>query len=227
MRQLMITLTMALLLCPSIGVWAEESPVADCPYLNVFVDPSFEHPQKDRFYPGWRDIEPYRVWFLNDIGRGIPKAGWHVVAEREDAAFVLTSAGFRLSGNMLRMIDISLSPTHKTIHHAFIASLNDSKFPLRDRGFGASHTLTMPRGPVSEVDFRNFIDGGLDKFLDFTKVQAFETVAALCETREQLTKEGTSLEELRRELIVEIQRVRRARKREKQEKELNLEIETR
>ena len=183
--------------------WAEVSPHADCPYLNVFVDSTHEYPEKDRFFPGWRDAEPYRVEFLHSAARGLPAASWRVVGDSEEAAFTLKSSG-QMHGRA-KTFDLTLifAPTHKTIYQAYVASLNNPRFPLRDSGlfgalipkfrsrdgelFGALMTFTVV-GSYSEVELQNHIN----RFLEWTQAQAFEAVAALCETRAKLTAEVTA-----------------------------------
>jgi hypothetical protein len=223
--------------------WAEVSPDADCPYLNVFVDSTHEYPEKDKFFPGWRDAEPYRVEFLDSAARSLPAASWRVVANSEEAAFTLKSSG-QVHGRA-EAFDLTLifAPTRRTIRQAYVASLTNPRFPLRDTGlfgaliprfrssdgelFGALMTFTVV-GSQNEAELQDHID----RFLEWTQAQAFEAVAALCDTRRaQPTAEvadegkGKNLEKLRKELVEEMKRVRREQLREKQ-KQLRLEVET-
>jgi hypothetical protein len=221
--------------------WAEVSPHADCPYLNVFVDATQEYPEKDKFFPGWRDAEPYRVEFLDSAARSLPAASWRVVADSEEAAFTLKSSGQVHGGAEAFDLTLIFAPTRRTIRQAYVASLTNPRFPLRDSGlfgaliprfrsrdgelFGALMTFTVV-GSYSEVELQNHVN----RFLEWTQAQAFEAVAALCETRRaqptaEVTHEGKNLEKLRKELVEEMQRVRRERLREKQ-KQLKLEVET-
>jgi hypothetical protein len=218
--------------------WAEVSPHADCPYLNVFVDSTNEHPEKDRFFPGWREAEPYRVELLDSAARSLPAASWRVVDDSAEAGFTLKSSG-QVHGRT-KAFDLTLlfAPTRKTIHQAYVASLNNPRFPLRDSGlfgaliprfqsrddeqFGASMTFAV-MGSYSEVE----LQGHINRFLEWTQAQAFEAVAALCDTgRARSTDESKNLEQLRKELVEEMQRVRREKLREKQRKELKLEVKT-
>lgn len=221
--------------------WAEVSPHADCPYLNVFVDSTQEYPEKDKFFPGWRDAEPYRVEFLDSAAKGLPAASWRVVANSEEAAFTLKSSGQTHGSSEAFDLTLIFAPTRRTIRQAYVASLTNPRFPLRDSGlfgaliprfrstdgelFGALMTFTVV-GSFSEVELQNHVH----RFLEWTQAQAFEAVAALCETRRaqptaEVTHEGKNLEKLRKELVEEMQRVRRERLREKQ-KQLKLEVET-
>lgn len=221
--------------------WAEVSPHADCPYLNVYVDATREYPEKEPLLRGGTDAEPYRVGLLDSAARSLPAASWRVVGDSEEAAFTLRSSGRMYANANAFDLTLIFAPTRTTIDQAYVASLNNPRFPLRDSGlfgaliprfrsgdgglFEASMTFTVV-GSHSETELRDHID----RFLELTQTQAFEAVAALCETREKLTdkatEDGTNLEALRKELVEEMQRVRRERLREKQ-KELKLEIETR
>ena len=178
--------------------WAEVSPHADCPYLNVFVDSKHEYPEKDRFFPGSRDAERYRVEFLDSAARGLPAASWRVVGDSEEAAFTLKSSG-QMHGSA-NAFDLTLifAPTRRTIYQAYIASLNNPRFPLRDSGlfgaliprfrsgedelFGAFMTFTVV-GSYGEVELQDHVN----RFLEWTQAQAFEAVAALCEPGAKLT----------------------------------------
>jgi hypothetical protein len=218
------------------------SPHADCPYLNVFVDPTHEVSQNDKPLRGSREAETYRVEFLDSAARSLPAASWRVVGDPEKAAFTLKSSGRTHDGVGSFDVTLVFAPTHSTIHRAYVASLNNPRFPLRDSGlfgaliprfrsddgelFGVWMTFTVPGSP-GEVELHDDIY----RFLEFTQSQAFEAVAALCETAARSTHEVVDderdLEELRQELVDEMKRVRRERLRDKGAKKLELEVDPR
>jgi hypothetical protein len=222
--------------------WSDVSPHADCPYLNVFVDPTQESSQEVTLPRGWAEAEPYRVEFIHSAARSLPAASWRVVEDREQAAFTLRSSGQIHGGAEAFDVTLVFAPTHRTIHQAYVASLNNPRFPLRDTGlfgaliprfrssdgelFGAWMTFTVA-GSHSEVELHDDVY----RFLEFTQAQAFEAVAALCETRARSTEQAIDerdLEKLRKELVDEMQRVRRERlDQKKRAKKLKLEVEPR
>jgi hypothetical protein len=183
-----------------------------------YADPAAKERERDTLFPGWQDAEIDRQKMIGLLGGDVQRAGWLRVLNQDDAAFILSATGQRMqgSGNNIA-VSLALLPTMKTNHHAYVASLSDPNFPLPTEGFGSAHMIVIYGSYTDRELFRH-----LDLLLQASQIRSLRTAAALCETRAKLTEEGTSLEELRGELVREIEQVR---ERHRQEKRLQVDVE--
>lgn len=200
--------------------WESMSPIANCPYRNVYVEFAFnDMKNRETLYTGWQEAEIDRQKMIGVLAGQIQRAGWVRVVNEEEAAFIVGSTGMQVQGISGQIgISLGIGPTLKVAHHAYIASLSDPEFPLPRDGFGASQTIYVSGGSYTNAA----LVSQLDLLLQASQVRSLPTVAALCDVRAQLTNEGTSLEELREELVREIEQVR---ERHRQEKRLQIDVE--
>ena len=104
--------------------------------------------------------------------------------------------------------------------HLFVVAIADESFPFRG-GAGGGYNFVN----ASLAD-QQLLDSDVETGIKWIHALDSEQLAALCTIRSELIDEGwTSVEELRNELIREMEQVRQARSRAGQQKNLELEVE--
>jgi len=198
----------------------ERAVVASCPYFNFVVE--YENPmlEKEKFNPGWQRADVDRRRFLEASRQTLTAFGYHIVPDASDASFTLVANGGDVIGQVGQLFaSVSFAPRPKLQHHIFIAAMNDESFPFVV-SVGASRT-SMWSGWYAE----DFLWESAKVLAELSWSESSRTLLALCETRANLIDEGVTLEELRQELVAEIQRFRQQRERGRQGKQLELEVD--
>ena len=147
------------------------------------------------------------------------RAGFRIVQNSDDAWFELRAGG-HLNDADHKVIEVTLVGNIKLNHDMFLAMLNDETFPYLGY-IGASVSLEiLPTTTAAESK-----DWARDSMIDMWNRNS-EQILALCEARKKLLAEGwKEIDELRKQLIVEMKRVRAVRARETQLKRLELDAE--
>lgn len=191
---------------------APQSPDS-CEYRFVFVE--FEDPSR----PSDPRVEPLRRAILSRAAEVFPELGLEAVAAQSDAYWRLfASAWMDHQGNPL--VHLGMMGELKLGRHLFIVSLADESFPLRG-GVGGSYNF-VNASLANEQQLDSQVEAGIKWIWALDS----EQIAALCAIRSELIDEGWgAIEELRNELIEEMEQVRGARARASQRKTLELEMD--
>ena len=198
---------------------SEKKIASSCPYFNFAVVEEQQTVELERFNPGWQLVERDRQIWLDATRQAASALGFTLVQEVEEAGFVLQASGGRTTQAGLLFLNLQLVPTPRLMHHVFVASMNDGDFPF-SMTLGSNYTFTFqPQGYATA-----HISTAAATITELAWSQSRETVLTLCEVSEMLVDEGITMDELREELVKEIQRVRRQR-RGRQLKQLDIEIE--
>ncbi len=202
---------------------SQKDVASTCSYFNFVVAAESPLVERERFTPGWQSVEKDRQIWLDATKQGATALGFTLVSDIEQAGFILQATG----GNAGRaqgmlFLNVSLIPTPRLIHHQFVAAMNDETFPFTNN-LGASYTITFPGQGYTPED----IWAAVVTTVELAWSQSHRAVLALCETSELLVSEGITMEELRQELVKEIQTIRERRVREKQMKHLEVQVEDR
>jgi hypothetical protein len=192
---------------------SEDSQSPDfCEYRNVFVE--FDNP----IQVNDSRVEPLRRAILADAAEVFPELGLKMAADPSDAYWRLfANAWMDRQGNPL--VHLGMRGELKLGRHLFVVAMADESFPFRG-GTGGSYnfvkaSLANAQLLESQVETGMRWIWGLDS----------EQIAALCEVRSTLIGEGWEVEELRQELIEEMEQIRQARVRANERKGLELEVE--
>jgi hypothetical protein len=197
------------------AVAEKEDPQASdsCEYRNVFVE--FDNP----FQRNDPRVEPLRRAILSRAAELFPELGLVPVIDSSEAYWRLfASAWMDRQGNPL--VHLGMRGELKLGRHLFVVAMADESFPFRGRTGGSYNfvkaSLANTRLLESQVEIGMRWIWRLDS----------DQIAALCEVRSRLIGEGwTAVEELRQELIEEMEQIRRARARTSRQKSLEIEIE--
>lgn len=185
-----------------------------CEYRNVYVEP--DNAVVDGYLAD--ALEPLRG-FVRDLAAGAAAgAGLTVVEDRDDAWLRLQVSAFASSvGDPYLQLD--LTPYLKLQHHLFVAVLSEPGFPASR--IGASYGMELA-GPPPDAEIARRVRVALD----WIGRTARPELDALCALRARLVDEGWSeIEELRKQLVIEMRDARAQRRRETQRKQLEIEAE--
>jgi hypothetical protein len=184
-----------------------------CEYRNVFVELENPDPPTDR------RAEPLRRAILNRAIEVLPQLGWVEVGDPAEAYWRLFADGWMgRQGNPL--VHLGMRGELRLGRHLFVVSMADESFPFRG-GLGGSYNFAE----ASLADASQ-LDAQVEIGMRWIWALDSEQIAALCEVRNELIDEGwTAVEELRQELIEEMQQVRQARARSNPRKDLEIEVE--
>lgn len=199
---------------PSATALSAESRSADaCDYLNVFVVVDESYRAADP------DVEWIRQLVLAESAVALSRLGPKIVFERSEAYWRLHAEGWSDAwGNVL--VHVGLQPELKLGRDMFAVLTAGEPLPYRG-GIGSGYNFADPVPPDVE-ELRRRVEAGMSWIWQ----REAEQVLALCEVRARLIEEGwTEIDELREELIKEIQHVRRERARAQRDKQLQLEME--
>jgi hypothetical protein len=184
-----------------------------CEYRNVFVE--FDNP----FQRNDPRVEPLRRVILNRAAELFPELGLVRVADPSDAYWRLfASAWMDRQGNPL--VHLGMRGELKLGRHLFVVAMAEESFPFRGATGGSYNFVKASLANTQLLESQVEIGMRWIWRLDS------EQIAALCEVRSRLIGEGwTAVEELRQELIEEMEQIRRARARTSRQKSLEIEIE--
>jgi hypothetical protein len=196
---------------PTVG--GDPQPPDSCEYRFVFVE--FE----DSSRPSDPRVEPLRRAILSRAAEVFPELGLEAVVDRSDAYWRLfASAWMDRQGNPL--VHLGMTGELKLGRHLFIVSLADESFPLRG-GIGGSYNFVK-----ASLANKQQLESQVEVGMKWIWALDSEQIAALCAIRSELIDEGWgAIEELRNELIEEMEQVRSARARASQQKTLELEMD--
>jgi hypothetical protein len=184
-----------------------------CEYRNVFVE--FENPLQSSD----PRVEPLRRAILSHAAEVLPRLGLQTVSDLSEAYWRLFANGW-MDGQGNSLVHLGMRGELKLGSHLFVVSMADETFPYRG-GIGGGYNFVT----ASLLDARS-LDSQVETGMKWIWELDSEQILALCETRSKLIEEGwTAVDELRNELIKEMERVRRARA--SQQKSLEIEIEGR
>jgi hypothetical protein len=191
----------------------DPQPPGFCEYRNVFVE--FDAP----FQRNDPRVEPLRQAILSRAVEVFPELELEMVADPSVAYWRLfADAWMDRHGNPL--VHLGMRGELKLGRHLFVVSMADASFPFRG-GTGGSYNFVK----ASLADTQQ-LAAQVETGMRWIWRLDFEQVAALCAFRSKLIDEGwTAIEELRNELIAEMEQVRQARVRASRQKNLELEVE--
>lgn len=186
--------------------------VDECPYRRVWVQPDNNwvglpsiRVERARRQAVLRAIESFEHYRLARVER------------REDAYWVLQSNGFTDSNGDTN-IRFGLAPELKLAQHLFLVMMDDPSFPYRGT-LGSGVKLFLPAGNTASLN------PSVDRGMESIWRDESGLLAALCEARERLVREGLAeIEDLRDQLVEEMQRLRRERA-ARQRKHLDVTVE--
>jgi len=184
-----------------------------CEYRNVFIE--FDNP----FQVSDPRVEPLRRAILSRAAEVFPELGLETVADPSEAYWRLfANAWMDRQGNPL--VHLGMRGELKLGRHLFVVAMADESFPFRG-GTGGSYNFVKASLANTQL-LGSQVEAGMRWIWRLDS----EQIAALCEVRSTLIGEGwTAVEELRQELIEEMEQIRRARARASQQKNLDLEVE--
>jgi hypothetical protein len=189
-----------------------ESPDS-CEYRSVFVELDDPNPLSDP------RVEPLRRAILSRAAEVFPELGLRSVADPSEAYWRLFANGWLdRQGNPL--VHLGMKGELKLGRHLFLVAMADESFPFRG---GAGGSYNFVKASVANTPL---LESQVETGMRWIWALDSEQIAALCEVRSALIEEGwTEVEELRQELIREMEEIRRARLRASEQKNLELEIE--
>ncbi len=183
-----------------------------CEYRNVFVE--FDNP----FQVNDPRVEPLRRAILSRAAEAFPELGLETVADPSEAYWRLfANAWLDRQGNPL--VHLGMRGELKLGRHLFVVAMADESFPFRG-GTGGSYNF-VKASLANQQALESQVETGMRWIWRLDS----EQIAALCEVRSTLIGEGWAVEELRQQLIEEMEQIRRARARESQQKNLEIEVE--
>jgi hypothetical protein len=183
-----------------------------CEYRNVFVE--FDNP----FQVNDPRVEPLRQAILRRAAEVFPKLGLEAVADPSEAYWRLfANAWTDRQGNPL--VHLGMRGELKLGRHLFVVAMADESFPFRG-GTGGSYNFVKASLANTQL-LGSQVEAGMRWIWRLDS----EQIAALCEVRSTLIGEGWAVEELRQQLIEEMEQIRRARARASQQKNLEIEVE--
>jgi hypothetical protein len=190
-------------------------PSDSCEYRNVFV--VFEEPLRSSD----PRVEPLRRAILSHAAAVLPSLGLRAVSDPSEGYWRLfADAWIGRQGNPL--VHLGLRGELKLGQHLFVVMMADEGFPYRGGVGGSYNFATASLRDIGMLDSQ--VETGMMWIWDLDS----EQIDALCAIRSELIDEGwVAVEELREQLIEEMERVRRARARTSQRKILEIELEER
>jgi hypothetical protein len=194
----------------------EKVPPSDsCEYRNVFV--VFEEPLQSSD----PRVEPLRRAILSRAAEVLPSLGLRAVSDPSEGYWRLfADAWMGDQGNPL--VHLGLRGELKLHQHLFVVMMADEGFPYRG-GIGGSYNFA-----TASLRDTGMLDSQVETGMRWIWDLDSEQIDALCVIRSELIDEGwVAVEELREQLIEEMERVRRARARTSQRKILEIELEER
>jgi hypothetical protein len=198
---------------PMPAVSGDSRPPDACEYRNVFVE--FDIPSQ-RNDPR---VGPLRVAVLKSAEEVFRELGMAAVDDPSEAYWRLfADAWVDRQGNPL--VHLGLRGELKLGRHLFVVAMADESFPFRGRAGGSYNFVN------ASLANKQLLDAQVETGMRWIWRLDSEQVAALCAIRSELIDEGwTEIEELRNELIEEMEQIRRARARASQQKKLEVEVE--
>ena len=196
--------------------FADSLEAEHCEYRKAYVEPQSARVGS----PETGALEPLRQRILASWARAAREVGLELSRDRDGAWLRLqVTAMFSDAGDPYIRFD--LTPYLKLQHHLFIAVMDDPEFPSGGR-LGSSYGVELnPFPPEHELEQT------IRVAMRVVWSRASQEIEALCALRARLIDEGwTELEELRKQLILDMERVRAARRRDTQRKRLKLQIES-
>jgi len=189
------------------------SPPDSCEYRNVVV--LFEDPHSS----GDPRVEPLRRAILSRAAEALPRVGLRAVPDPSEGYWRLfADAWVDDQGNPL--VHLGLRGELKLGRHLFVVTLADERFPYRG-GLGGSYNFV-----TASLSDTRLLDAQVETGMKWIAGLDSEQLDALCAIRSELLDEGwVAVEELRDQLIEEMQQVRRERVRASQRKTLEIEIQ--
>jgi hypothetical protein len=194
----------------------EKAPPSDsCEYRNVFV--MFEEPLQSSD----PRVEPLRRAILSRAAEVLPSLGLRAVSDPSEGYWRLfADAWMGRQGNPL--VHLGLRGELKLGRHLFVVMMADEAFPYRG-GVGGSYNFA-----TASLFDTSLLDSQVETGMRWIWELDSEQINALCVIRSELIDEGwVAIEELREQLIEEMEQVRRARARTSQRKTLEIELEKR
>jgi hypothetical protein len=184
-----------------------------CEYRNVFVE--FDDPSRLND----SRVEPLRLAILSRAVEVFPELGLAAVADPSDAYWRLfADAWMDRQDNPL--VHLGMRGELKLGRHLFVVAMADESFPFRG---GAGGSYNFVKASLADPQL---LDSQVATGMQWIHALDSEQIDALCAMRAELIDEGwTEIEELRDQLIEEMEQVRRARARAGQQKNLELEVE--
>jgi len=198
---------------PVVTEKADPQASGPCEYRNVFVE--FDNP----FQRNDPRVEPLRRAILSRAAELFPELGLARVTDPSEAYWRLfASAWMDRQGNPL--VHLGMRGELKLGRHLFVVTMADESFPFRGATGGSYNFVKASLANTQLLESQVEIGMRWIWRLDS------EQIAALCEVRSRLIGEGwTAVEELRQQLIEEMEQIRRARARTSRQKSLEIEIE--
>jgi hypothetical protein len=193
----------------------EVLPSDPCEYRNVFV--IFEEPLQSSD----PRVEPLRRAILGRAAEVLPSLGLRAVSDPSEGYWRLFADAWMGShGNPL--VHLGLRGELRLGQHLFVVMMADEGFPYRG-GVGGSYNFA-----TASLHDTNMLDSQVETGMRWIWDLDSEQINALCVIRSELIDEGwVAVEELREQLIEEMEQVRRARARTSPQKILEIELEER
>jgi hypothetical protein len=197
---------------PARADYGDPQPPDSCEYRNVLVE-------IDPFRVNDVRVEPLRQTILSRAVEVFPELGLKAVTDPSAAYWRLfANAWMDRQGNPL--VHLGMRGELKLGRHLFVVAMADESFPSRGVAGGGYNFVNAPLADTELLDSQ--VETGMRWIWGLDS----EQIAALCAIRSELIDEGwATIEELRNELIEEMDQVRRARARASQQKKLELEVE--
>jgi hypothetical protein len=198
---------------PAIAGKEDPQSPDSCEYRNVFIE--FDNP----FQVNDPRVEPLRRAILSRAAEVFPELGLETVVDPSEAYWRLfANAWMDRQSNPL--VHLGLRGELKLSRHLFVVMMADEAFPYRGGIGGSYNFVTAALSDTKMLDLQ--VETGMRWIWELDS----EQIDALCVIRSELIDEGWgAIEELRDELIKEMEQVRRERARAGQEKTLELEID--
>jgi hypothetical protein len=193
----------------------EVLPSDPCEYRNVFV--MFEEPLQSSD----PRVEPLRRAILGRAAEVLPSLGLRAVSDPSEGYWRLfADAWMGSQGNPL--VHLGLRGELRLGQHLFVVMMADEGFPYRGGVGGSYNFATASLRDIRMLESQ--VETGMRWIWDLDS----EQIDALCVIRSELIDEGwVAVEELREQLIEEMEQVRRARARTSPQKILEIELEER
>jgi hypothetical protein len=198
---------------PARAEYGDSQPPDSCEYHNVLVE--IDEP----FRANDARVEPIRRAILNSAVEKFPELGLNAVTDPSEAYWRLfANAWMDRQGNPL--VHLGMTGELKLGRHLFVVAMADESFPFRGVAGGGYNFVNARLADTQLLDSQ--VETGMRWIWGLDS----EQIAALCAIRSELIDEGwTTIEELRNQLIEEMDQVRQARGRASRQKNLELEVE--
>jgi hypothetical protein len=184
-----------------------------CEYRNVLVV------REDPISAGDPRVEPLRREILSRAAATLPRVGLRAVSDPSEGYWRLFADAWADSqGNPL--VHLGLRAELKLGRHLFVVMMAGEEIPYRG-GLGGSYNFV-----TASLSDTESLDSQVETGMRWIWQLDSEQIDALCVIRSELLDEGwVAIEELRNQLIEEMEQVRRARARANRQKNLQLEVE--